>query len=170
LSYWEAYSASTSLSVLNLAEEEVKNLAQELSEYLSVYSVLEDEKVYAKILGIVNRFLEIVSPLTYYPEIASAVFSKVELRLWEVEVPGALVEELFLGMYRLKQAILAGGSGEAATIGNALAVVLTDLYTRLEADELIDLVNQLESSLGSSEGFEKILSLSVLTLIAATNQ
>ncbi|WP_448579371.1 hypothetical protein [Thermosphaera sp.] len=170
MSYGEAYSASTPISVVNLAEEEVRKLAEELSEYLSVYSVLEDEKVYGRILGLVNRFLELASPITYYPELASAIFSKVELRLWEVEIPGELLEELFLNTYRLKQATLAGRSEELETVGKALAVVLTDLYTRLEADELIDMVNQLENSTETSEGLEKILSLSVLTLIAATNQ
>ena len=169
MSYGEAYSAPTSISVVNFAEDEFKNLAGELSEYLSVYSVIEDDQVYAKILKLVNRFLEVVSPITYYPEIASAVFSKIELRLWEVEIPEKLVEELFLNTYRLKQAILAGGSEEASVVGKALAMVLSDLYTRVEADELINLVSRLGEQSASTEGLEKTLALSILTLIAATN-
>ncbi|MEM4889623.1 MAG: hypothetical protein QXJ64_09320, partial [Thermosphaera sp.] len=72
-----SYQADNGL--VNLAEEEVKAISSELSEYLSVYSAIEDEKTYSRIISLVNRFLELVAPVSYHPELVQLVSSQIEL-------------------------------------------------------------------------------------------
>ncbi|MEM1634815.1 MAG: hypothetical protein QW545_01255 [Thermosphaera sp.] len=162
-----SYQADNGL--VNLAEEEVKAISSELSEYLSVYSAIEDEKTYSRIISLVNRFLELVAPVSYHPELVQLVSSQIELRLWEVDVPSTLIESLFLNTYRLKHAILAAAESELSTVKRELATVLLDLYARLQAEELFDLVAVLEKSGEVLAASDKLLTLAVLTLVVATN-
>lgn len=155
--------------LVNFAEEEVKAISSELSEHLSVYSVIEDEKTYSRIVSLVNRFLELVAPVSYHPELVQLVSSQIELRLWEVDIPATLIESLLSNTYHLKQALLAGAEIELSIMKRDLATLLLDLYGRLEAEELFDLVMMLEKSGEVFAASDKLLTLAVLTLIVATN-